>query len=152
MIIIIKNLILLALLVSNVAFATPSHFSSVVGSALVCRDQISAEYFNDYMTTYFGKPAFTSGGANWWKVDDKLFNSEVEYIIVGLDQDFIGATFKDDPDKLMTKLRDYMGMDYSRMDVEKWVAPTAGVIIKYYDKATPSKMYCIGSPHTPVSS
>ena len=111
MVILVKNFILLALLVGNVAFATPNHFSSVVGSALVCRDQISAEYFNGYMTTYFGKPAFTSGGANWWKVDDQLFNSEVEYIIVGAGQDFIGATFKDDPDKLMAKIRDYMGLD-----------------------------------------
>lgn len=146
----INKLIFLSLFVSGMAFASPSHFSIVVGSALVCRDQVSADYFNGYMQKFFGKPAFIAGGANWWKVDEKLFNSDVQYIIVGLGQDFIGATFKDDPDKLIAKLRDYMGMDFKQVDAGRWVAPSAVVIIRYYDKTTPSKMYCIGYPHTPA--
>lgn len=150
MIFIIKNMILLSLLAGGMAFASPSHFSIVIGSALVCRDQVSADYFNEYMQKFFGKPAFSSGGANWWKVDEQLFNSDVQYIIVGLAQDFIGATFKDNPDKLIAKVRDYFGMDFKLMSAEKWVSPTAGVIIRYYDKTTPSKMYCMGSPHTPA--
>lgn len=110
---------------------------------------MSVDYFNDYIKTYFGKPAFNAGGANWWKVNESIFNSPVEYIIVGLGQDFIGATFKDSPDKLIVNVRDSMGIDYKQVGVEKWVAPTAGVLIKYYDKNTPRKMYCFGSPHTP---
>ena len=104
------------------------------------------------MERFFGKPAFTAGDASWWKVNEKLFNSDAEYIIVGQGQDFIGATFKDSLDKLIAKVRDLTGMDFKQMEVERWVAPTAGVIIKYYDKTTPSKMYCIGSPHTPISN
>lgn len=145
----LKKYILLLLFFSDIALAAPSHFSIVIGSALVCLDQVSAGYFNDYMGTHFGKPAFTSGGANWWKVDEKLFNAEVQYIFVGAGQDFIGATLKDDPDKLIAKIRGSTGMDYKQMDVEKWITPTGGVIIKYHDQTTPSKMYCIGAPHTP---
>ena len=147
----ITKRVLPLLLASGMAFAAPSHFSVVIGSALVCKDQVSADYFNEYMQKFFGKPAFAAGGANWWKVDEQLFNADVQYIIVGLGQDFIGATFKDNPDKLIAKLRDYMGMDFKQMETEKWVSPTAGVIIRYYDKTTPSKMYCMGSPHTPSS-
>jgi len=144
-----KLSIVLLLFVGDMALAGPSHFSIVVGSALVCRDQVSAAYFNEYMNTYFGNPAYAAGGANWWKVDEKLFGAEVGDIFVGESLDFIGATFKDDPAKLITKVRAYMGMDYMQMGVEKWVAPSGGVIVKYYDRTTPSKLYCIGAPHTP---
>lgn len=145
------KLILTLLFISNSALASPSHFTTVIGSALLCKDQVSATYFNDYMSTYFGKPAFTSGGANWWKLsdNDKLFNSPVEYIFVGLELDFIGATFKDTPDKLIANVKDALGIDFKQVTVEKWVAPTYGVIIKYYDKNTPTKMFCIGTPYSP---
>lgn len=141
--------ILLSLFLSGLARAGPSHFPIVMGSALMCRDQISVDYFNDYMKTYFGEPAFTTGGANWWKVNESVFNSPVEYVIVGRGQDFIGATFKDNPDKLIANVRDSTGVEYIQVGVEKWIAPTAGVLIKYYDKNTSSKMYCFGWPHTP---
>lgn len=143
-----KLLILLLLLISNPAFSKPSHFSSVIGSALQCSDQVSAIYFNDYMATYFGKPEFTSGGANWWKVSGRLFNSQLEYIFVGVNQDFIGATFTDTPDKLMANIKSSTGLDYKQAGAEKWVAPTYSVIIKYNDNTTPSKMFCIGSPYS----
>lgn len=140
--------ILAFMFVSHTALAVPSHFSTVVGSALLCRSQVSAEYFNDYMATYFGKPAFSYGGANWWKVSSTLFGSQLEYIFVGSNQSFIGATFKDDPDKLAANVKISMGIDYRQKATEKWVAPTYGVIIKYNDKTTPSKMFCIGSPYS----
>lgn len=144
-------LILLSAFISGIAVASPSNFSIEIGSALVCSNQVSSEYFNDYMQRFFGKPAFSAGGANWWKVNETLFDSNVQYIIVGLGQNFIGATFKDQPDKLIVKLRDNMGMNFKQTEIGMWVAPSAGVIIRYYDKNTPSKMYCMGSPRTPVS-
>lgn len=144
-----RSFLLCALLVAGSALAAPSHFPTVIGAALVCRDQVSVDYFNEYMKTYFGEPAFNAGGANWWKVDTNIFNSAVEYVIVGAGTDFIAATFKDPPDRLIANVRDAMGIDYKQTDAETWVAPGFGVLIKYYDKNTPSKMYCIGSPHTP---
>lgn len=144
-----KLTLLTLLCVNGMALAAPSHFPIVIGSALVCRDQINVDYFNDYMKTYFGKPAFVSGGATWWKVNDSIFNSPLEYVFVGYGQDFIGATFKDNPEKLLSNVRDSMGVEYRKTGAEKWEAPTSGVLIKYYDKNTSSKMYCFGSPHTP---
>ncbi|MFA6921692.1 MAG: hypothetical protein WC216_07585 [Gallionella sp.] len=147
----IKRLILLSAFISGAAFTSPDNFSIVVGSALVCHDQVSSNYFDDYMRRFFGKPVFSSGGANWWKVNEKLFDANVQYIIVGLSQDFIGATFKEQPEKLIEKLRDNMGMNFTLTKDGMWVAPSAGVIIRYHDKNTPSKMYCMGSPHSSAS-
>jgi len=143
------KLILLSLFASGFAYAAPNHFAIVIGSALVCRDQVSVDYFNDYMKIYFGEPAFNSGGANWWKVNESIFNSSVEYVIVGSGQDFIGATFKDSPDNLVANISASMGIEYKQTDAEKWTAPTAGIVIRYHDINTSSKMYCLGTPHTP---
>ena len=145
----LRNAILTSLCVCGAALAAPSHFPIVIGSALTCRDQISVDYFNDYMKTYFGNPAFVAGGASWWKVSESIFNSPLEYVFVGYGQDFIGATFKDSPEKLLSNVRDSTGMEYRKTGTEKWEAPTSGVLIKYYDKNASSKMYCFGSPHTP---
>lgn len=149
MISIASRSISLALLLSGPAAATPSNFSIVVGSALVCQDQVSADYLNDYMQTHFGAPAFQAGGANWWKVDENLFNSSAEYVLVGRGLDFIGATFKESPDALIENVKVAMGVEYRQVNAERWVAPTSGVLIRYYDPNTPSKMYCLGYPHTP---
>jgi hypothetical protein len=147
-----KKLILILpfLFCSHSASAEPSHFSDVIGSALLCKDQVSSVYFNDYMTNNFGKSEFTSGGANWWKINGKLFNSKLEYIFVGENYDFIGATFADAPDKLIAKIKSATGMGYQQDGAEKWVTPTYGVIIKYNDNVAPSKMYCIGSPSSTI--
>ena len=148
MISMMRNLIGLSLLFSGLAFAAPNHFSIVIGSALVCNDRVSADYFNGYMQRFFGAPAFKAGGANWWKVDESIFNASSEYVFVGAGLDFIGATFRDSPDKLIANVRGAMGIEYKQMGAERWIAPTSGVLIKYYDKKTLSKMYCIGSPYT----
>lgn len=139
----------LALLLGGPAIAAPNNFSIVIGSALVCRDQVSAGYLNDYMQTHFGAPAFQAGGANWWKVNDSLFQSSAEYVLVGRGLDFIGATFKEDPEKLIENVRTATGIEYRPMSRERWSTPTYSVLIRYYDKNTHSKMYCLGYPHTP---
>jgi hypothetical protein len=145
-----RKLLWLSLLFSGLAVAAPSHFSIAIGSALVCRDQVSSDYFNDYMLTYFGAPVFSAGGANWWKVNESIFNSPVEYVFVGVNTDFIGATFKDSPDKLIENVKNAMGIEYKPAGSERWVATTYGVLITYHDRTTPSKMYCFGYPHTPL--
>jgi hypothetical protein len=144
------GLIALALVLgSPTAVAAPNNFSVVIGSALVCRDQASSDYFNAYMQTHFGKPAFDAGGANWWKVTENLFGSSTEYVFVGRGLDFIGATFKETPDALIENVKGATGIEYKLASRERWVAPTSGVLIRYYDRNTPSKMYCVGYPHTP---
>lgn len=150
MIPILQRSIWLALLACAPVSAAPSHFPIVIGSALVCRDQVSSDYFNDYMLTHFGAPAFSAGGANWWKVNESIFNSPVEYVFVGVEVDFIGATFKDSPEKLIGNVKAAMGIEYKAEGSERWVATSYGVLITYHDRSTPSKMYCFGYPHTPL--
>ncbi|HEX5365024.1 MAG TPA: hypothetical protein VFW59_12240 [Gallionella sp.] len=144
----LNKLCCLSLIISGPAAAAPGNFSSVIGSALVCNDQVNSAYFNGYMKQFFGAPAFTAGGANWWKVNDSLFNAPVEYVFVGTGHDFIGATFRTRPAELVVNIRDAMGIEYKQIRAETWVSPAAGALITYHDKNTPSKMYCIGSPHT----
>lgn len=152
MVLMISMMALLSVFIGGPAVASPENFSIVIGSALLCRDQVSSDYLNDYMQRFFGKPAFSSGGANWWKVHEKLFDSNVQYIIVGLGQDFIGATFKEPPESLIDNLRNNTGIDFTPMKNGMWNASSSSVLIRYYDKNTPSKLYCMGSPHTPVSN
>lgn len=87
-------------------------------------------------------------GANWWKVNDNIFNAAVEYVFVGVAHDFIDANFKSRPAELIVYVRDAMGIEYQQIKAEMWVSPASGALISYHDKNTPSKMYCIGSPHT----
>ena len=144
-----RKLLWLSLLSSSLVVAAPSHFPIVIGSALVCRDQVSSDYFNNYMLTYFGAPAFSAGGANWWKVNETIFNTPVEYVFVGLGVDFVGATFKVSPDVLIASVKDAMGVEYKQVDSERWTSTSYGMLLTYHDKITPSKMYCFGYPHTP---
>lgn len=149
MISIVGRSISLALLLCGPAVAAPNNFTIVIGSALVCQDQVSADYLNDYMQTHFGAPTFEAGGANWWRVNENIFNSSAEYVLVGRGLNFIGATFKESPDALIENVKSATGIAYRQMSAERWVAPTYGVLIRYYDQNTPSKMYCLGYPHTP---
>ena len=149
MVAMMRKLIWLSLLSSGLAVAAPSHFPITIGSALTCRDQVSSDYFNDYMLTYFGAPAFSAGGANWWKVNESIFNTPVEYVFVGLGTDFIGATFKVSPVALIASVKDAIGVEYKQVDGERWVSTSYGALLTYHDKTTPSKMYCFGYPHTP---
>jgi hypothetical protein len=139
----------LALLLCGPAIAAPNNFSIVIGSALVCLDQVSADYLNGYMRTHFGAPAFQAGGANWWRVNESLFNSSVEYVLVGRGLDFIGATFKEEPEELIENARNATGIEYRPLNRERWRTPTYSVLIRYYDQKTHSKMYCLGYPHAP---
>lgn len=144
------GLISLSLLLGSPAtVAAPNNFSVVIGSALVCQDQVSADYLNDYMQRHFGKPARDAGGANWWKVNESLFDSSAEYVFVGRGLDFIGTTFKETPAALIENVKGATGIEYKPLGREHWVSPTSGVLIRYYDRNTPSKMYCVGYPHTP---
>lgn len=149
MISMMRNLILLSLLLGNTAFSAPGHFTAEIGSALMCRDSVSAIYFNEYMRKFFGSPAFNAGGANWWRVNESLFNSSAEYIFVGISQDFIGATFKNSPAELIVNIREATGIEFKQTGAEKWISSSYSVLIRYRDRNTPSKLFCVGSPHTP---
>ena len=129
------------------AFAVPSHFSVTIGSALLCRDQIDAIFFKDYMVTYFGAPNKVEGGAYWWNVSATLFGAQLDSIFVStedLSSTFIGAVFVDTPDVLRQKILNSTGVTHRiTTNPERWISPTLSIILKYYSSATPSKMYCL---------
>lgn len=58
----LSKLFCLSLFISGQVAAAPGNFSSVIGSALVCNDQVNSAYFNGYMKRFFDAPAFTARG------------------------------------------------------------------------------------------
>ena len=147
-----KRIQILTLLFSGLAgsfpvLAVPGHFSSTIGSALLCQDQIDSFYFNDYMTTYFGKPTKVEGGANWWKVSSVLFGAKVDSIFVSqvnISSVFIGAIFVDAPDVLRQKIQDATGVTYQATNnPEQWNSPSFSLLLKYNSQETPSKLFCL---------
>lgn len=129
----------------SLAAALPSHFGDTIGSALDCHNQVTAKFLNKYMKRFLGQPEFVDGGANWWRVDSTLYGASVKYVFVGVTQDFIGATFMDPPIDLIKKLEKLSGEKYTLKKADVW-ENGAGRIIKYNDRSTPSKMFCLGAP------
>jgi hypothetical protein len=129
------------------ALAGPSHFSSTIGSALLCQDQIDSFFLTDYMTTYFGQPNKVEGGAYWWKVSGILYGSKLDSIFVSQENTssvFIGALFVDVPDTLRQNIQDATGVTYkATTNLEQWNSPSFSVILKYYSLETPSKLFCL---------
>jgi hypothetical protein len=125
----------------------PGHFSSTIGSALLCQDQIDSYFFTDYMITYFGQPTKVEGGAYWWKVQSTLFGAKLDSIFVSQESTssvFIGATFVDLPDDLRQKIQDATGVTYkATANPEQWSSPSFSVILKYNSSETPSKLFCL---------
>jgi len=140
-------LICAGMLGSLPAFAVPGHFSSTIGSALLCQDQIDSYYYTDYMITYFGPPTKVEGGAYWWKVSSTLFGSPVDSIFVSQESTssvFIGAIFADAPESLRQNILNATGVPYkATASPEQWISPSYSVMIKYNTTQTPSKMYCL---------
>lgn len=128
------------------SFATeiPSHFSSTIGAVLTCRSQVRLDHLNDYMQTYFGEPIMSDGGANWWKVDAKLFSATVTYIFVSNTggKNFVGATFNEEANSLVDLLAQTEGIKFTQDGFEKWKSPAFSIILKQNDAVMRSKMYC----------
>ncbi len=130
----------------NYSFATdiPSHFASTIGAVITCRSQVRQDHMNDYMHTFFGEPIMSDGGANWWKVDAKLFSGTVAYIFVSNTEgkDFVGATFNEDAKSLVDLLAKTEGIKFTEDGFEKWKSPGFSIILKLNDTTVHSKMYC----------
>jgi hypothetical protein len=127
--------------------AVPSHFSSTIGSALLCQDQIDGYFFTDYMNTYFGQPSKTEGGAYWWKVSSTLFGAQVDSIFISqesISSVFIGAIFSEAPDALRENIQKATGVAFkSTNNSERWISPSFSTLLKYNETMTPSKLFCL---------
>jgi hypothetical protein len=64
----------------------PSTFGPVIGSALLCRDQLDNKYFYSWLSTHFGAPYKHEGGAFWFRTGEAtLWGAPVTEVMVSDD-------------------------------------------------------------------
>lgn len=128
------------------AQAAPTTFGTVVGNALLCRDQIDNRYFFDYISGAFGQPYKHDGGAWWFKTEGtSLWGIEITELMVSDDTSalvFVGAVAETTPDKLEQAITDQVGVHYAKIDSSAFpvreARPASRIV--YFD--TKSKIYC----------
>lgn len=141
---------LCGLLCFNTVFSQtiPSNFEVKIGGAISCDDNVNADYLIEYMNKFFGSPEKTEGGAYWWRLNAQLFNTPILFVFIsqrGSGYDFIGATFKDAPEAVMARVTERLGPVFQPLGKGKWESSRNSVLLRYYDRITPSKMYCSGA-------
>ncbi|MFD2366181.1 hypothetical protein [Pseudoduganella sp. GCM10020061] len=130
------------------AMAAPSTFGPVVGSALLCRDDIDNAYFHRYFTLAFGPSYKREGGAYWFRADATLWGSPVREVLVSDgsgDLAFIAAVADATPDELDTAIRKSAGVRHRKMDASRHAVleSAPGSRIVYFQAR--SKIYCAKS-------
>lgn len=124
----------------------PTTFGTIVGNALLCRDQIDNRYFYDYLVKAVGPSYKHDGGAWWFKTDTAtLWGIQVKELMVSDDTSalvFAGALLDATPEKLEQAIIDQVGVHYAKIDSSAYPVREAkpGSRIVYAD--TKSKMYC----------
>ena len=139
-------LALLTVLATPRSHATPSTFESVIGSALLCQDEINPPFFQDYLTAYFNKPTKTEGGAYWYKPDGVLlFGMEVDQIFVstGADQvNFVGVIFNSSLAEARQRILQSKNTQFSPNPSEKILRSALGSHLMEYGN-TKAKLFCV---------
>lgn len=139
----------------GVSAAAPSTFGMVIGSALLCMDDIDNQSFYAYLTKAFGPAYKHVGGAYWFKAQGNLWNTNIIDVFVSDDTSplkFVGAIADATPDKLAEAILGAAGIRYAVKDGSKFPLRTSrlGSTIVYFDKK--SKVYCdkykpVPAPH-----
>jgi hypothetical protein len=142
---------LLLLFASGAAFAQtqdkqPSTFGSVIGSALLCRDQIDNRYFHSWLSAHFGAPIKHEGGAWWFRTGEAtLWGTPITEVMVSDDTSdlaFVAAVAEVPPDQLEQAIRDAAGVRHPAADASAYPLRISapGSTIAYYNGK--SKIYC----------
>lgn len=124
----------------------PSTFGTVIGSALLCRDEIDSKYFHSWLTAHVGKPYKHEGGAWWFRTGEAtLWGAPVTEVMVSDDSSehvFLGAVAEVPPDQLEQSVRSASGLRYPPADASPYPLriSAAGSTIAYYNNK--SKIYC----------
>ena len=125
----------------------PSTFGPVIGSALLCRDQIDNKYFYSWLAGHFGPPYKHEGGAFWFRTGEAtLWGAPVTEVMVGDDTSelaFLAAVAEVPPDELEQSIRRASGVPYPAADASPYPLRISapGSTIAYYN--TKSKIYCV---------
>lgn len=123
-----------------------STFGPVIGSALLCRDQIDNKYFHSWLTAHFGAPYKHEGGAYWFRTGEAtLWGTPVTEVMVSDDTSelaFLAAVAEVPPDQLEQAVRSASGLRYVPADGSPYPLriSAAGSTIAYYNSK--SKIYC----------
>lgn len=126
----------------------PSTFSTVIGSALLCRDHLDNAYFHSWLTTVFGPPYKHEGGAYWFRTGEAtLWGTPVTEVMVSDDTSemvFVAAVAEVPPDQLEQAIRSAAGVRHLAADASPYPlrVSNAGSTIAYYNVAGKSKIYC----------
>ncbi|GAO35609.1 hypothetical protein SCT_1000 [Sulfuricella sp. T08] len=128
-------------------FAAPTTFEPVIGSALLCNDQIDPVYFEDYLIRFFKKPYKTEGEAYWFKPDpsQRLYGLELTDIYVSTESSryaFLGVIFKENLDTARKKMLDIKGVSYLPFSGDTVLRSAQGSFLIEYDN-TKTKLYCV---------
>lgn len=137
------------------AQAVPTTFGTIVGNALLCRDDIDNLYFYNYLLGAFGPAYKRDGGAYWFKSDGaNLWGVPVSELMVSDDTSalvFVGAVVEATPEKLEQAVIEQVGVHYAKIDSSAFpvreAKPASRIV--YFD--TKSKIYCAKfKPLTPT--
>lgn len=126
--------------------AVPSHFGTVVGNGLLCRDETSNRYYYDYMVRFFGKPYKREGGAYWFRTPDAtLWGFPVREVIVSDETfrySFVGALAAATPEQLEAAIAAQSGVRFAKIDRSRFPVreARAGGRIVYANRQ--SKIFC----------
>ena len=124
----------------------PSTFGPVIGSALLCRDQIDNKYLYSWLTSHFGAPYKHEGGAFWFRTGEAtLWGAPVTEVMVSDDTSelaFLAAVAEVPPDQLEQSIRGAAGVPYLAADASSYPLRISapGSTIAYYNNK--SKIYC----------
>jgi hypothetical protein len=128
------------------AWALPSTFGPVIGSALLCRSHLDNAYFYSYLEAAFGPSYKHEGGAFWFKAPGAtLWGAPVSELMVSDDSSalvFVGAVADSPPEKLEQSIRDAAGLRHPAVDASPYPLRVSnpGSTIAYFN--TKSKIYC----------
>jgi hypothetical protein len=128
------------------AMAVPTHFGTVLGNGLLCRDETSNRYYFDYMVRFFGQPYKRQGGAYWFRTPEAtLWGYPVREVIVSDESwhySFVGALADATPEKLEEAIAAQDGVRYAKIDRSRFpVRETrSGGRIVYANRQ--AKIYC----------
>ena len=124
----------------------PSTFGPVIGSALLCRDQIDNKYLHSWLSAHFGAPYKHEGGAWWFRTGEAtLWGAPVTEVMVSDDTSelvFVAAVAEVPPDQLEQAIRAASGVRHLAADGSPYplrISAPGSTIAYYNDK---SKIYC----------
>lgn len=127
--------------------AAPTTFEPVIGSALLCNDQIDPVYFKDYLIRFYKNPYKTEGEAYWFKPDpaQKLYDLELTDIYVSTESSryaFLGVILKEKLDTARKKMLEIRGISYLPFSGDAVLRSAQGSFLIEYDN-TKTKLYCV---------